>query len=100
MDRPRTRRRRWLRWLLWPTGLLAFWLVGIPTLQAFMIRHRVVSAVEAAQSVRLEEFGVEGVLTAVELGPEQRRAVASAMPLLPDVGVPGMGMILLSVPAL
>ncbi len=94
MDRPRTRRRRWLRWLLWPVRLVAFLVVVIPTLQAFSIRHRVVSAVHAAQSVRLEEFGDDGaVLTAAELGPDQRKAVGSAMPLLPNVGVPGLMML-------
>jgi hypothetical protein len=88
MDYPRKRRRRWLWWL---AGLLAFWFVGIPTVQALSIRYRVLSAVLAAQSVRLEEFGDDGsILTAAELGPIQREAIDWAMPPLPQLGVPGL----------
>ena len=50
MDILRKRRRRWL-W--WSAGLLAFWSVGIPTVQALSTRYQVLSAVLAAQSVRL-----------------------------------------------
>jgi hypothetical protein len=83
MHRPRTRR---LRRLLWPAGLLGVLVIVIPTVQAFSIRHQIVSAVDAAQSVRLEEVGDDGaLLTSAELGPDQRKAVASAMPFLPNL---------------
>jgi hypothetical protein len=84
-------RSKGLRWLLWLAGFLAVLVIVIPTVQAFSIRHQVVSAVDAAQSVRLEEVGDGGaILSSAELDPKQRRAVASAMPFLPNLGVPGM----------
>ena len=55
-------------------------------------------AFEAARSVRLEEFlpnELRGpvskgkVLNRVELSVEQRKAVVSAIPMTPDIGVPG-----------
>ncbi len=93
MDRPiPPLKRRWLRLLRWPAIVLASLVIGIPTLQAFILRFRVLSAVRSAQSVRLEEIGGGDMelLNAVELSPEQRKEVASAMPLLPDVGTFGM----------
>lgn len=70
---------------------MALWVVGVPTVQALSTRQRVLSAVRAAQSARLEEFGFGGsVLTVAELAPGQREAVARAMPPLPDLGWPGL----------
>ena len=91
MDRARPPRKRWRRWLLRSVIALAILVIGIPTLQAFALHVRVMSSVRSAQSVRLEAFDYEGnVLAKVELDRKQRREIASAMPLLPDLGVPGL----------
>ena len=92
-------KRRWLRWLLkWLAIVISCWVIIIPSLQAFWLRHQIVAAFEAARSVRLEEFlpsELSGpvsrgtVLNKVELSMEQRKAVVSAIPMTPDSGVPG-----------
>lgn len=84
------KRPGWLRWLCWLAVFAAFWVTVVPTLQAFWIRHRVLSAVRSAQSVRLEEFRGGEVLTKVELTSQQREAVRRALPIVPDIGLPGM----------
>jgi hypothetical protein len=76
------------RLLCWFAVFVAGWSTVVPTVQALWIRHQVVSAVRSAQSVRLEEFEGVGVLSKVDLDVEQRNAVASALPIVPDVGWP------------
>lgn len=95
MDRPRPSPKRWRRWLR--RLVIGFALVvigvfiGIPTAQAFLLHFRVMRAVNSAQSVRLEAFDFMGnVLAKAELDRKQRREIAAAMPLLPDIGVPGL----------
>lgn len=45
----------------------------------------------SAETVRLEGFDDNGdVLARVELDTRQREAVASALPLRPDIGIPGL----------
>lgn len=90
MDRARPPRRRWRRWLLRSVIALAILVIGIPTLQAFALHFRVMSSVRSAQSVRLEAFDHEGNVVAKVLDRKQRQEIASAMPLLPDLGVPGL----------
>jgi hypothetical protein len=91
-------RRRWLKWLKWLAIVIGCWVIVIPSLQALWLRHRVVSAFEAARLVCLEEFlpsELSGpvskgkVLNSVELSAEQRKALVSAIPMTPDIGVPG-----------
>ncbi len=83
-------RPRWLRWLRWLGIFVACWVTVVPTLQALWIRDLVLSAVRSAQSVRLEEFRGGEVLSKVELTSQQRAAVRRALPIVPDIGVPGM----------
>ena len=59
-------------------------------MQAWWVRHQVLSAVRSAQSVRLEEFRGDVVLTQVELTAGQRAAVGAALPMVPDFGLPGV----------
>jgi len=84
------KRPRWLRWLRWLAIFISCWATVVPTLLALRIRHRVLSAVAAAQSVRLEEFRGGEVLTKVELTSQQRETVRRALPIVPDIGLPGM----------
>ena len=91
MDRPIPPQKRWRRWLRKAVIGLAVVFIGIPTLQAFVLHFRVMSAVLLARSVRLEAFDFDGaVLAKAELDGKQRKEIASAMPLLPDIGVPGL----------
>ncbi len=97
-SRPKPK-RRWLRWLKWTAIVIACWVTVIPSLQALSLRRRIVTALNAASSIRLEEFlpkELSGpvskgtVLNTVELNTEQRKAVLSAIPMTPDIGVPGV----------
>jgi hypothetical protein len=82
---------RKFRWVWWFIIFIIFLTVVIPTLQAFWIRHQVLSFVDSAQSVRLEafsRFARPPKIITVELNAEQRKAIASAMPIVPDIGIP------------
>ncbi len=77
------------------SGVLCLVLI-VPSLQALMVRLRVSSALRSASSVRLEEY-VRGyfprtnyVLTAAVLKGSQRSDVLSALPVRPDIGIPGL----------
>jgi hypothetical protein len=83
-------RPRWLRRLRWFGIFIVCWIAIVPTLQALWLRHRVVSAIRSPQSIRLEEFIGIQLLTKVELTHGQYEAVASALPIRPDIGAPGM----------
>jgi hypothetical protein len=83
-------RRRWLRWLRWAGIFVAVWVTVVPTIQLLWIRHRVLSAVRSAQSVRLEEFSFGKVLTSVEFTSNDSNWIRPAMPIRPDIGCPGM----------
>jgi hypothetical protein len=51
------------------------------------------SAVSLAQSVRLEgfsRFSKPPKIIAVELNTEQRKTIASGLPIVPDIGIPGL----------
>jgi len=80
-----------LQRLSWLAAFVAGWIIVVPTVQALWVRYQVVSAVRTAQSVRLEEFNGATVLSKVELEMEQRGAVAGALPMVVDIGLPGMG---------
>src|SRR5687768_3055184 len=84
------KRRKWPRWLRWLVIFMACWFIVIPTIQALWIRHQVLSSVRSAQSVRLEEFRGREVLNKLELTPEQRKVVRRALPIVPDIGIPGL----------
>ena len=82
--------RRWVRWLRWAGMFIVCWVTLVPSLQALWLRHRVLSDVRSAKSVRLEEFSGKQLIAKVELSVNQRQAVASALPIAPDIGVPGV----------
>ena len=82
---------RMFRWLRWFAIFIICFTIIIPTLQAFWVRHQVLSAVNSAQSVRLEafnRFAKPPKTITVELNAEQRKTIASALPIVPDVGIP------------
>ena len=87
---------RWLRWLKWTAIVLVCWIVVIPSIQALWLRHQIATAFAASKSVRLEEFlpsdmirpsRTGEVLTLMELNGEQRKALASAIPLSPAINI-------------
>lgn len=67
------------------TAFLIIW----PTVSAFVVRRQILSALDGAESVRLEEFNFGDPLDSVELPRSEWPAIAAAMPLAPDAGVPG-----------
>ena len=91
---PKRPRPRWLRWLRWLGLFIVCWITIIPTLQALWMRRQVVSGIRSAQSIRLEEFHVDQVLAKVELDAKQRDAAVSALPIVPDIGLPGPSILL------
>jgi hypothetical protein len=85
--------KRIFRWLRWFAIFIICFTIVIPTLQALWIRHRVLSAVDSAESVRLEafnRFARPPKIFTVKLDTEQRKAIASALPIVADFGIPGL----------
>ena len=70
-------------------GLFFVLFVLWPTINALRVRHSVATALQHAKSVRLEEFAFHVPLASVELPRDQWPQVLAAMPIVPDVGVPG-----------
>ena len=84
--------RRILRRFLYAIAVVSIIVfVCWPTVDAYVIRGEVVSALEHAQSARLEEFSGTNILTTLELSTEERRQITSALPVTPDVGAPFLG---------
>jgi hypothetical protein len=87
----RTNMKRILRLLLFAFVVLVLWLLLIwPTLDAFVIRREVHSALQRATSVRLQEYAGLAVLTAVVLPRSEWHRVAAALPVVPDAGLPAI----------
>lgn len=59
-----------------------------PSLIAFHVRNEIVSAIQRAKSVRLEEYTRWELMTSVELPRDEWRKVTETVPLVPDVGRP------------
>lgn len=64
--------------------------VFVPGISALRACHRLVSAVGSAASIRLEEFQGDSILSSQPLQPELSQSVLCALPLLPDLGIPGI----------
>src|SRR5258706_2722676 len=88
MSRPGLRRLR--RWLYVILAVVFCLFVLWPTVAGLMIRHRMASALQRAENVRLEEFRGSQVITSVELPREEWRQVLAAVPVVPDAGAPFM----------
>ena len=71
-------------------GIVLVFFIGWPTILAIKIRWQVAGALSHAKSVRLEEFLGHDVLTSVELPRPEWTQVVAAMPIVPDIGVPGI----------
>jgi hypothetical protein len=85
--------KRIFRWLRWFAIFIICFTIVIPTLQALWVRHQVLSVINSAQSVRLgafSRFAKPPKVITVELNTEQRKAITSALPIVPDIGIPGL----------
>ena len=72
-------------------ALLAFGIFVIwPTVDAWRLRHAVTVALRTAASIRLEEFAFHRTLASVELPRSEWPQFVGALPVVPDVGMPGL----------
>lgn len=88
--KPETKKTsRWRRVFRW-AGIFFFLIfIAAPTVIAAITRIRIASALRSASSVRLEEFVFQTVLTSRPLTPSEFDHVTDALPILPDLGIPG-----------